>query len=190
MTNIKKKIAEVAEKDKSKWLEKAKYRRENRDWLLKSKRIALRVLGVLKERGMQQKELAEQLGVSPQQVSKIVKGKENLTLETISKLEAVLGISLFELPKTQPTKTKKDYKNQIFNELYDRLLKDVLSNKSLKSDYLFESYNIKFSWEDLIKKDTFIDFKITDSKRSVVKDIEKEEWREPEKPKSNLRLVG
>ncbi len=97
MTDIKKKIAEVAEKDKSKWLEKAKYRRENRNWLLKSKRIALRVLGVLKERGMQQKELAEQLGVSPQQVSKIVKGKENLTLETISKLESVLEINLIEV---------------------------------------------------------------------------------------------
>ncbi len=32
--------------------------------------------------------------MSPQQVSKIVKGRENLTLETISKLECVLGVAL------------------------------------------------------------------------------------------------
>jgi transcriptional regulator with XRE-family HTH domain len=46
---------------------------------------------------MSQKELAERIGVSPQQVSKIVKGNENLTLETISKLEAALGVPLIEV---------------------------------------------------------------------------------------------
>ena len=190
MTDIKKKIAEVAEKDKSKWLEKAKYRRENRDWLLKSKRIALRVLGVLKERGMQQKELAKELGVSPQQVSKIVKGKENLTLETISKLEAVLGISLFELPKSQPKETKKVDSSHAFDELYNKLLKEVVTHKDLKSGFLFETINFKYSWDDLINVESVFDFKKIDSKKSVVKDIDNEEWRKPDKPKSNLRLVG
>jgi plasmid maintenance system antidote protein VapI len=53
---------------------------------------------VLDVKDMQQKELAEAMDVSPQQVSKIVKGKQNLKLETISKLEAALGIKLFEIP--------------------------------------------------------------------------------------------
>jgi transcriptional regulator with XRE-family HTH domain len=34
------------------------------------------------------------LGVSPQQVNKILKGSENLTLDTIEKIELVLGIEL------------------------------------------------------------------------------------------------
>jgi len=34
------------------------------------------------------------LEVSPQQVSKILKGKENLTLATIAKIEEVLGIEI------------------------------------------------------------------------------------------------
>jgi plasmid maintenance system antidote protein VapI len=89
------------EDDKGSWLEKARYRRENRSWLRKSQRIAVRVLSVLNEKGMQQKELAEAMDVSPQQVSKIVKGKQNLTLETISKLESVLGVKLFEVPVPQ-----------------------------------------------------------------------------------------
>ncbi|HET6528042.1 MAG TPA: helix-turn-helix transcriptional regulator [Balneolaceae bacterium] len=99
MKDIRKKIEDIAIDDSSQWLEKAKYRRKNRGWLRKSQEVAIRVLGTLKEKGMQQKELAETMDVSPQQVSKIVQGKENLTLQTIAKLEAVLGISLFEVPK-------------------------------------------------------------------------------------------
>jgi transcriptional regulator with XRE-family HTH domain len=48
----------------------------------------------LDEINMTQKELAFLLKVSPQQVSKWVKGNENLTLETISKLEVALNIDL------------------------------------------------------------------------------------------------
>jgi len=93
------KFLKTVKDDSGNWLEEARYRRKNRAWLRKSQRIAIRVLSTLRERGMQQKELAEQLNVSPQQVSKIVKGKENLTLETISKLEQVLDITLFEVPE-------------------------------------------------------------------------------------------
>ena len=99
MTDIRKKIEKIAVDDTSGWLEKARYRRANRGWLRKSQGIAIRVLSVLDEKGMQQKELAKAMNVSPQQVSKIVRGKENLTLQTISKLEQVLGISLFEVPQ-------------------------------------------------------------------------------------------
>ena len=101
MSDIRKKIEEIAVDDKGSWIEKARYRRDNRSWLRKSQRIAVRVLSVLNEKGMQQKELAEAMDVSPQQVSKIVKGKQNLTLETISKLESVLGVKLFEVPVPQ-----------------------------------------------------------------------------------------
>lgn len=87
--------------DNGSWIKKAKYRRDNRAWLRKSQSIALRILNVLDEKGMQQKELAEAMDVSPQQISKIVKGKQNLTLETISKLEAVLETTLVEVPKRQ-----------------------------------------------------------------------------------------
>jgi len=104
MTDIRKKIEKIAVDDTSGWLEKARYRRANRGWLRKSQKIAIRVLSVLDEKDMQQKELAEAMEVSPQQVSKIVKGKQNLTLQTISKLEQVLGISLFELPRQSYTK--------------------------------------------------------------------------------------
>jgi len=97
-TEIREKLTSIAMEKSSGWLEKAKTRRGNRAWLKRSQAIALRVLRTLREKEMTQKELSSRLNVSPQQISKIVKGKENLTLETISKIEKALGISLMNVP--------------------------------------------------------------------------------------------
>lgn len=91
------KMEALASKEVSGWYEKAKWHIENEAWLIRSSDIALRVLSTLDALNISQKELAERIGVSPQQVSKIVKGSENLTLETISKLEAALGVPLIEV---------------------------------------------------------------------------------------------
>ena len=92
----------LVSKGKSNWLEKATYRRENKAWLDKSASIAIRILSEIRKQkpvnGMNQKRLAEEMGVTPQYINKVVKGKENLTIETICKIERVLGISLMEVP--------------------------------------------------------------------------------------------
>jgi ribosome-binding protein aMBF1 (putative translation factor) len=96
MNKIKEKLSGLSTGNASCWKEKARYRKDNRDWLNKSAAIAVSVLSTLRSRGLTQKDLAERMGVSPQQVNKIVKGQENLTLETISKLESILGIDIIE----------------------------------------------------------------------------------------------
>ncbi|MRT92382.1 helix-turn-helix transcriptional regulator [Ancylomarina sp. 16SWW S1-10-2] len=78
----------------SKWIEEAKERQKNKSWLKHSQKIAVIVLKTLKEKKIKQTQLAEIVGVSPQQINKIVKGKENLTLQTISGLEDALDIKL------------------------------------------------------------------------------------------------
>ncbi|MDT3738997.1 MAG: helix-turn-helix transcriptional regulator [Candidatus Kapabacteria bacterium] len=99
----------------SNWKTKAEYRIANKSWLDKSAIIALKILKHLKKEGTSQKQLAEMVNVSPQQINKIVKGSENLTLETISKIEDALGIKLvavenfeqtmiYELPNSRVTK--------------------------------------------------------------------------------------
>jgi transcriptional regulator with XRE-family HTH domain len=103
--NIHQKIALIASKEISGWLDDAKYRIENEKWLKHSQAIALRILRTLRAKNVSQKELAEKIGVSPQQVNKIVKGRENLTLETIAKLEAALGIVLLTLPPSSEIAT-------------------------------------------------------------------------------------
>ena len=79
---------------KTGWKEKAQWRRENRRWLRYSGFIAMSVMNRLDEMGLTQKELAERMACSPQYVSKLLRGSENLTLDTISKLEECLGIDL------------------------------------------------------------------------------------------------
>ena len=94
MNNLKEKLANLASDQPSNWKAKAKYRRENREWLKKSAAIAVQVLDALKAQSLSQKELADRMKVSPQQISKIIKGQENLTLETISNLESALGMEI------------------------------------------------------------------------------------------------
>ncbi|TDW96999.1 helix-turn-helix transcriptional regulator [Dinghuibacter silviterrae] len=96
MSKLREKLFSLASDQPSDWKADAKYRRENREWLRKSAVIAVRVLDALKAQGLSQKELAERMNVSPQQISKIVSGQENLTLETILNLEVTLGIQIID----------------------------------------------------------------------------------------------
>lgn len=102
MKDVKSIIDSLASPTPSKWREKAQWRRDNRAWLRKSQKIAVSIIEAMKASGLSQKELAEKMSVSPQYISKILKGSENLSLETISKFETVLGIELCEI-KTNVT---------------------------------------------------------------------------------------
>ena len=75
-------------------VEKIKWRIANREWLRESQKIAFKVLEKLDKLGWSQKDLAEKMNVSPQYINKIVKGSENLTLETQIKLQNVLDIPI------------------------------------------------------------------------------------------------
>lgn len=107
MNNINEKLAKLAAKEASNWIADAEYRQANRDWLRKSGAIAVQILGALKAQALSQKELADRLGITPQQISKIVKGHENLTLETICKLETALGIQLINVPTSDDSRPLK-----------------------------------------------------------------------------------
>ena len=99
------KLNEITSKEKSPWKGDAIERRRDRSWLNRSSKIAVRILREIRkqnpENGMSQKMLAEKMGVTSQYINKMVKGKENLTLETISKIEDVLGITLLEIPASK-----------------------------------------------------------------------------------------
>lgn len=91
------KTLQTASKDTS-WLQKVEQDKANEAWMDLSFEITLRVHAKLKEAGMTQKQLAQEMGVSAQYVGKLLKGKENLTLQQITRLEAVLQIKLIQIP--------------------------------------------------------------------------------------------
>lgn len=62
----------------------------------------------MEEKRWKKNRLAKELGISPQLVSKYVKGEENFKLETICKLENVLGVELITvLQEDQEIKQKE-----------------------------------------------------------------------------------
>lgn len=84
----------------SKWIAAARDRKANRHWLKYSQEVAFSILEQLDQRNITQKAFAEKLNISPQLVSKWLKGNENFTLETIAKIETVLGIRLVQFGYT------------------------------------------------------------------------------------------
>ncbi|MBQ3734343.1 MAG: helix-turn-helix domain-containing protein [Bacteroidales bacterium] len=110
--NTLEKLKQISEPAHSNWREKAQWRKDNRDWLRKSGRIAVAVLEAIDANpDMSQAKLAEKMGVTKQYISKIVKGQENLSLQTICKLESALGITLVEvqIPQASQMATPVEY---------------------------------------------------------------------------------
>ena len=54
------------------------------------------MLDKMEELNLTQKQLAELMGCSQQYVSKVLKGQENLSLETMAKIEDCLEISILQ----------------------------------------------------------------------------------------------
>ena len=95
---MKQKMLEFLESHKSEtpstWREEAEWRRDNWSQLQYSQKIAVKILLRMKQTGLTQQALAERMNCTQQYVSKILKGNENLSLDTLSKLEEVLGMNL------------------------------------------------------------------------------------------------
>lgn len=95
---MKQKMLEFLESHKSEtpstWREEAEWRRDNWSWLQYSQKIAVKILLRMKQTGLTQQALAERMNCTQQYVSKILKGNENLSLDTLSKLEEVLDMNL------------------------------------------------------------------------------------------------
>lgn len=108
----KEKFLTLVSGEKTNTLDEIKWRKENNAWLKYSQGIALKILSTLRERKMSQKKLADLLGVSPQQVNKWLKGRENFRLDTISKIETALEIRLVEVRVIDPSRPSVEFKSE------------------------------------------------------------------------------
>lgn len=140
-------LRELAAKHAGGWIDDAIERQQNKQWLDYSAEIAMRVLDAIDDTpGMTQKKLAEKMGVTPQHISKIVKGNQNLTLETIVKLQEALNIKLLSV------ESESEVSNTVFqmqtkshrvvlssmNEVYDLIV-------ATHTSHLRKTTSIQFS---------------------------------------------
>ncbi|RTY97390.1 helix-turn-helix domain-containing protein [Flavobacterium sp. RSP49] len=123
---------------------------KNRAMLRESQNIALKVLDKLEEIRWSQRKLAKEMGVTPQQITKIVKGQENLTLETQTKLQSILKIPILasyyenieekSVSEVAITATERYIAPKTRVNLADKIL---LAKKEFKMEYnpISEKYN-------------------------------------------------
>ncbi|MBR5983140.1 MAG: helix-turn-helix transcriptional regulator [Bacteroidales bacterium] len=82
----------------STWHKEEERRRQAKadGWLQYSRKIAIKIALAMKQQNLSRQDVAERMGCSPQYVSRLLKGEENLSLETIYKLEKALNISILQ----------------------------------------------------------------------------------------------
>ena len=93
------KLDKIAKPRSEKAIERTRLRKENREWLRLSQDIALALHYYIRKSGMTQKDLAEEMNVSAAYIGKLLKGGENLTLETICKIQHVIGERIISVAK-------------------------------------------------------------------------------------------
>lgn len=76
--------------------EEATRRAKSEGWLPYSRKIAIRTAMAMKRQNITRSEVATRMGCSPQYVSRLLKGEENLSLETICKLENALNVPILQ----------------------------------------------------------------------------------------------
>lgn len=79
----------------SRFVEEAEWRKENAGWLRWSRQLAITLIGYMQDNHMKRADLAAKLGVTPQYVSKLLSGTENLSFKSVANIEEKLGISCF-----------------------------------------------------------------------------------------------
>lgn len=79
--------------------------RHNRELFKTSMKIAMKIKRALREKGMNQTQLARRLEIDPAVLSRLLSGKANLELKTLIKFEKELGITIIDRsisPYSQP----------------------------------------------------------------------------------------
>ena len=90
------KLKAHASETQSKWCDEAQKRIEDKVWLRHSQMVASIMLAKMDELGINQRMLAEKMNCTQQYISKVLKGKENLSLETLTKIEQALGVKIIK----------------------------------------------------------------------------------------------
>lgn len=106
------KLETLAKGNVSSWRERVRKKKENSGWLKRSRDIALDVLTILDAKQLSKNDFSRMLEVSPQQVSKLLRGDANMTLSTINKIELVLGRSLIEV--VDPIDLENEYIGEVY----------------------------------------------------------------------------
>jgi len=158
------KFKKLVSQEKSGWLDKAKWRKENEEWLDISFKIAVKVMSALKANKAtgtfpkNQKELAEALDCTPQYVSKLLKGQEKLGIDTITKVGKIIGVKLLEVPKEEVLKEDVALNEASLVSNYTQAIKieELALFKYQFNQLMDERNNLESNYNVLVKASTYV----------------------------------
>lgn len=129
MTHNKKDLNTITVPDTA-WESFAQDQIENEDRDIRHLLIATKVVRYLREENISKATLASKMGVSPQRVGTMLKGRSNMTTASIAKLEKATGLSLFVVPDepAQVTVTRKTSWRGSVKAYSDFVVANVLSS--------------------------------------------------------------
>jgi transcriptional regulator with XRE-family HTH domain len=142
---IKERIIQQSIKD-SGWMKQAQWEEDNEYWLELSFRIAVRIsltLSANKKANIYPKnqvELAEAMGCTPQYVSKLMKGQENMQIETICKIGRILNTKLIEVPTVEVKQKQHIVRSDSYRENENLHMSTSIESKSSENTEQVEVY--------------------------------------------------
>lgn len=99
MTFNKEKLIAIANPRSPKAIENAKRRKDNKQGIRMSQEIILSLRYYMRIQNLSQKQLARLVDVSDAYIAKLMKGNENLTIDTIVKLQNAIGKPLVRVTR-------------------------------------------------------------------------------------------
>ncbi|TWF35866.1 hypothetical protein FHW36_108222 [Chitinophaga polysaccharea] len=104
MNELRKKLNELTAGDDGKesveFFARVAFREANKDWLVKSGDIIMTVIAVMSKLKLTPADMAKRMNISEEEMYKILRGDENMTLQTIVRMEKVFGIDLIKVVKS------------------------------------------------------------------------------------------
>lgn len=116
------------------WKTRAKQDRNNRKNITRAQAFALELMEYMDLHNIKQTELADKMGVSAQQVNKILRAKSNLTFETLDKIADALEVNITS-PKIKLVKNSHSsivhYSMQIVHRRQYKVIEENMTSKRI-----------------------------------------------------------
>ncbi|UNY97751.1 helix-turn-helix transcriptional regulator [Zhouia spongiae] len=129
-----KNLNKAVTKTSLRWKKRAKEDRTNRRNISRAQDFALELLEYMESNKIKQVDLANKMGVSAQQVNKILRAKANLTFDTLDKIADALEVSITS-PKIKPIsnihKSVLHYSMQVVHKRKQKVIEEIVTSKRI-----------------------------------------------------------
>ncbi|UKM65671.1 helix-turn-helix transcriptional regulator [Flavobacteriaceae bacterium GSB9] len=125
-------LNKIITKTATQWKTRAKQDRNNRRNITRAQAFALELMDYMDLHNIKQTDLANKMGVSAQQVNKILRAKANLTFETLDKIADALEVNI-PAPKIREIKSSHSsivhYSMQIVHKRKHKVIEENITSK-------------------------------------------------------------